>query len=282
MKIGQTSGSVQHYPLNERYEKLRSFGYDSVDFQLAATDVIPYTLDAPESEKYIAENRKAIEAAGMFVNQTHGPWCWPPPDDTYENRLNRLEEMKRCLHFTALLGAKYMAVHPIMPYGIQDLKTLNYRATYELNLIYYSKLADAAKEEGVCIGLENMPMPEFSVSSPSDILRIVKNINHDNLKICLDTGHVTMYKDTTPANALRELGSYVKILHIHDNNGQQDWHRMPYDGVIDWADFSKALKEIGYDGVFSLETGVTSKLPEDIFSDMMRTYAKLARSIIEM
>ena len=36
--------------------------------------------------------------------------------------------------------------------------------------------------------------------------------------------------------------------------GESDEHLIPGDGIIDWDGVAKALKEIGYRGVISLET----------------------------
>ena len=76
-------------------------------------------------------------------------------------------------------------------------------------------------------------MPEFSIGSPSEILKFVKTINDERFKVCLDTGHVAVYEGLTPDGAMRELGDTVRVLHVHDNNGRSDLHYMPYFGVID-------------------------------------------------
>ncbi len=54
---------------------------------------------------------------------------------------------------------------------------------------------------------------------------------------------------------------------------------MPYFGIIDWEDFAAALKDIKYNGCFSLETIPSGKLPDDIFVYMCRLLAKIAEKI---
>jgi len=282
LKIGQTSGAYSRFPLAERYKLMKSHGCDAIDFQLADTERTPYDLNASECEKYLAEERKYIEDAGIEVSQVHGPWRWPPMDDTAENRAERLEKMKRCLYMAAVLGSPYMVVHPIMPFGINDLGTENARASYELNIIFHGELVRTAHDAGVSVALENMPMPRFSIGSPSDILRVVNTINDERLVVCLDTGHCTMFESITPASALRELGGIVKVLHIHDNNGKGDYHTVPYDGVIDWTDFSQALRDVNYGGVFSLETSPVGNLPDPLYCEMLAQYARIGKFITEI
>ena len=52
---------------------------------------------------------------------------------------------------------------------------------------------------------------------------------------------------------MRALGSRLKVLHVHDNDGVSDRHAIPFSGVTDWEDFAVALKEVGFNGVLSLE-----------------------------
>lgn len=70
-----------------------------------------------------------------------------------------------------------------------------------------------------------------------------------------------------PAAAVRKIGKeYLACLHVHDNDRSGDKHNIPFTGTTDWEDFAAALKEIGYDGVLSLETDVsyTFRLPESL------------------
>jgi len=136
------------------------------------------------------------------------------------------------------------------------------------------------KEYGVVICLENMPMREFSLATPDKILDIVNEINDDNFKICLDTGHVAAFKELSVGDEVRKLGNKIETFHIHDNFPDNDLHLMPYFGVIDWKDFIESLKEINYKGVFSLETLPSRKLSTPIFEELSIALAKLARELI--
>ena len=55
-------------------------------------------------------------------------------------------------------------------------------------------------------------------------------------------------------DVIRKLGSLVEVLHIHDNNGIKDQHKIVGTGIIDWKDTLSALEEIGYSGYYNLET----------------------------
>lgn len=274
MKIGIAGFRI---PSNERYAKLKSFGFDYYDFGMESIYDFP---TGDELEKYMSKEKEHADAAGVTIWQVHGPWVYPPRDDTAENRAERLDAMKRSIHAAALLGVKYWVVHPIMPFGVQDRLNGKVAETRELNIEFMKKLLDFARQEGVIICLENMPFTYFSLSSPSEIVGLIEEISDPFLAMCLDTGHTNVCRGWhTPANALREYGRYIRVLHVHDNKGDTDRHLAPLSGTIDWQDFSFALKEICFDGVFSLECAPDADLDKELFEEKYREYASLARSI---
>ena len=54
-----------------------------------------------------------------------------------------------------------------------------------------------------------------------------------------------------------------------------------YQGDIDWDGFTRALGEIGYQGVMSLETVISDKMPEPMREGMQRSLAQIARYLAE-
>ena len=168
-----------------------------------------------------------------------------------------------------------------MPGGVDDLVTGFAGSTWEINLTFMRKLLETAKEYGITICFENMPMNNFSISKPEDILEFVKAINDDNFKICLDTGHLARFQVSKTGDAIRLLGDNIKVLHTHDNMGDSDTHQFPYTGIIDWKDFEKALKDINFDGVLSMETAPKADLSDDEFEKKSKELAIIARKIVE-
>lgn len=261
----------------ENYKKIKECGFDCVDFGMSNTDAPVYTLPEAESEALILEEKARAASAGLEICQVHGPWRYPPMDGTAEDRAERFEKMCRSIKMTALLGCKYWVIHPIMPFGTHDLEIGKEKETWDLNVEFFRALIPVAKEYGVTICFENMPMLAFSIAKPSDILRFVEEMNDENFQVCLDTGHVTVFKELSIGEETRRLGKHIKTLHVHDNRASLDMHLMPYLGKTNWGDFIDALKEIGYDGVFSLETEPPYALPDSVFEKMTVTLAELAR-----
>lgn len=95
------------------------------------------------------------------------------------------------------------------------------------------------------------------------------------------TGHVSVF-ELSPADAVREMSDEIKVLHVHDNKYKMDLYLMPYFGAIDWADFGKALREVDFNGVFSLEVCPRSTLPTYLFEKCGKALFKIAKSIIDV
>lgn len=243
----------------EGFKKMAARGYNAADYQnFVNTENGLFAVSEQKFEDYLKDTRAAAEEAGVEIFQTHAPWRWPAKDATPEDRAERLEKMAKSLYGTAYLGSKNMVIHPIMPYGGEDGPDLG--AWWEMNLDFFRKLLPVAEETGVKLCLENMPMLDLTVSRPKDTWRMVKDLDHPMMGFCLDTGHAAVFREN-PADAVRMLGKNLTTLHIHDNNGLGDFHMLPYQGIIDWEDFRKALLESESEAVLSLETNVPKGLP---------------------
>jgi sugar phosphate isomerase/epimerase len=95
-----------------------------------------------------------------------------------------------------------------------------------------------------------------------ELIRRVKSVSdaRDHLCVCVDTGHTNLAVNLghpPVGDVIRQLGTLVEVLHLHDNNGIKDQHKIPMTGIIDWNDVICALFEIGYKGYYNLEVVLT-------------------------
>jgi sugar phosphate isomerase/epimerase len=278
MKVGiSTHGSRWG---ENKYKVLKSCGFDCFDFNTMGTESEIYTSSESELKAILKKERELAEDAGITIWQTHGPWRCPPLDFTTEDRAERFEKMQRSILACYLLGAKYWVIHPLMPYDTDDLKDNRREETFEINYNFFSKLIKTAEDYDITICIENMPMTSFSIAKPEEILNLVKAINSEKAGICLDTGHVNVFPELSLHDEVLRIKDYLKVLHVHDNDGKLDYHQLPYYGTIDWSAFGKALKDINFNGVFSFETAPTSNLPSPIYEDTFALMVKTAKHII--
>ncbi len=276
MKLGITSANYARY-MENRYVEMAADGYGYCDLSLCDTETAFY--DGEIGFEQIRSEKALAAASGISFYQVHGPWVYPPRDDTPENREERLEKMAFCLELAKELGAPYMVVHPIMPFGA--LEDPDPALFYQMNLEFFRRLISAAEKTGVTICIENMPMTGLAISPPSETLRLVKDLNHPLVKMCLDTGH-SMVKKMQPGDAMRLCADEIRTLHVHDNCSRRDEHLFPFQGQVDWADFMAAIKETGFDGVLSIESKVPQKAETPAHRQMLRTLALLTKQLVGM
>ena len=86
-------------------------------------------------------------------------------------------------------------------------------------------------------------------------------VNDSSFVACLDIGHAEMRGVGSGAvNMIRALGPHLQALHIHDTDKIHDSHQIPFSMAIDFQSIVAALKEIHYQGYFTLEASYYWKI----------------------
>jgi len=275
-KIGIASDAymcVDH--LEASFQKMAEHGYQSADYQdFVDIDTPFFALPEAKFEEQVLKEKRAADKAGIEFYQTHSPWRYPPKDDQPEEREIWREAMKKAIWGTSLLGSRYMVIHPIMPYGPDD--DPEPEKFWEMNLEFMESLRPTARQYGVKLCLENMPMLNLSISRVEPTYRMVKELGEDDFGVCLDTGHAAVFGDD-PGDMVRLLGKSLKVLHVHDNNGHNDLHWLPFNGVINWESFKSALAESESEAVVSIETSVKKMIPACLQEENQKALANMAK-----
>ena len=228
----------------------------SYNWQTGERIITGHPLENRETAIPFAENlRKVADSLGITCNQSHAPFPVSCPAIR--------ELLPLALECTAAAGGTICVIHP------------DNNKTPEENSVMYRELLPVAHKYGVAIATENMwnwndkedcAAPAACSDGPS-FTRHIDIVNDPYLVACVDVGHAEMRGLNTSADKMiRELGPRVKALHLHDNDKRRDYHRLPFSMDIDFAPAVKALKDIGYSGVFTLESTLAAAL-QDIGSD---------------
>lgn len=178
------------------------------------------------------------EREGLFVENAHAPymqansiWDSASAGDEYASAIIE------CIGDLADCGIPTLVMHPIN--GKTPLPSIT------VGLDRFKKIVDTAERRGVNIAIENQGNPEY-------IEYVMRNINSDRLKFCYDSGHEKYY--SPELDLISMYGDKLAALHLHDNNGDEDSHALPYTGKIDWDNISLRLKKVNYTGAIALET----------------------------
>jgi sugar phosphate isomerase/epimerase len=284
MDIGIHTGNFPHLctdhpgPNTTDYAAMRAAGFDCADLSAICDICGPYyTSDLQTAKEMAKKERKAAAAAGIRIHQVHGPW--PTDDKTAKKRKEKLIYMERAIRLTPVFGARYLIIHPDMPFGWDDEPEPAF--SWQTNLDLFRTMLPIAEEEGVILCIENMPMRAHAISRTQRMYEFVQTINHPNLGMCLDTGHANVFADDC-GDMVRLIAPVLKTLHVHDNMGDKDSHLPPYKGTINWERFTSALREIGFAGVLSIEAtlAVRDKTQEGR-AEAARCMAEIARKLAD-
>ncbi|MBE6688406.1 MAG: sugar phosphate isomerase/epimerase [Ruminococcaceae bacterium] len=275
------SGFAKYWGENS-FKKMREFGFSAVDFGIPGKFYTSfYKSDAETRKKFLLHEKALVEEAELYIHQAHAPCLSLSRPLSEEERVGIINDIKVSIESCPILGCEFLVVHPFMPNGWEGRGKPMAEDNFNKNVEYLRSLSDYAKEHGVTLCLENMPCLGFSISTPEEILEVVKAVDRENVKMCFDTGHVTAFsRFMKVGDEIRKCGDAIKVLHIHDNYGGADQHIFPGLGMTDWTDVMAALKEINFDGVFSLELNFPDKFSESIFENFCRLVSKMTHDIV--
>ena len=284
MKISTETNSARKLVGSEKaIELIAKAGFDAFDYSMFEMATVKSwstmelaVLDSPlcgdDYIKYVRSIKKVGDDNGIICNQTHAP---------YPTQAEGMEKYtKRAIECTAELGAKYCIVHPLSLSPLQD------------NVRYYTDLLPFAKEHGVTIATENMfgwdsnenHASTAALSNHAEFGKIFEELSDDNLVACLDIGHAEMRGlGTSAVDMIHALGSKLCALHIHDNDKHRDLHQIPFSKNIDYDAIVKALKEINYQGYFTLEAdSFLSAYTAETAFEGIKELQKSARKLADM
>ncbi len=136
------------------------------------------------------------------------------------------------------------------------------------------RLAETATGCGATVAVEALPRTCLGRTS-SEILELISV--HPSLRVCFDTNHIQLESD---ADFIRRVGDKIVTLHVSDFDFVRERHWLPGEGWVNWRAVLRALKEIGYSGVWMYE--VSFKAPSSILRPRDLTPEDFVRNAREL
>lgn len=177
----------------------------------------------------------------------HGPFMDMAPGSP-DSRINQVcaQRYQHAIEIAAALEIEKLVFHANF---IAAIHTYEYRSGWhQRNLAFWQPLADLAGREGVLVAIENMW--EFD---PDIIGDLIKDINHPNLRACLDVGHAHLYGEVPFADWLTSLEPVLTHAHMNNNDGKLDLHWGLNQGVLDYAAILPSIRALANVPTITLE-----------------------------
>ncbi len=236
--------------LENGIKAVKTAGFDGIDFSFKDKQGKALLL-AENWEDNARAVRSALDRAGLVCAHTHAPIGFSSEDKICP-KAKEFSILLRSLRFSQILGAKIVVVH-----AVTDVKPVDF---IPYNLRFYKMMEPYAKAAGVKIGVENLfkfdkkfHRFEGVLETGEKLSSFLQKLRSPQFVACVDTGHAGL-TGTAPQKLLAGMNkSLVQCLHLHDNDGKDDLHSLPYTGTLNWAEIISALKKLGYDGDATFE-----------------------------
>lgn len=239
------------YPLEEAIRRLARIGYDGIEIGCAAPHAWPAYLGAERRR----ELRQVMEGEGLpAVSLLPAPGGGPghnPASPLKEEREATIQHYCDVVDLAADFGAKlvlYIAGWQI------------YGSTREDCLAWtqdgLTRIAKHAADRGIVIAIEPTAADSNLIDTPHQALELMRAVGASNVKTMFDTYHA-LYRDDVSADHVRILGKDLAHIHLADTD-----RGAPGDGTVDWLGVLQAVKDIGFAGHLTMETGFHKRAVE--------------------
>jgi sugar phosphate isomerase/epimerase len=221
-------------------ERIKEAGLDGIELTWHRMDLFD-----PEIKKLCGSKVEKAYKAGLQLWSVHIPYgvAWDPSSLDPDVRKPVVEKAGKVLRFAKEWGARRAVFHPSYEPIAPEERSARLNACKES----LRQLAEISAEAGVTLAVECLPRTCLG-NCADEIEFLVGDL--PEIGICCDVNH--LFKES-PEQFIERLGSRIVTTHISDNDGIDEKHWYPGDGVIQWKSVLGALVQAGYAGAFMYE-----------------------------
>ncbi len=160
-----------------------------------------------------------------------------------------VERCKRFIDLAAEFGAKNILL--VLGEYLWQREVIPPSAQWDWALETCRKLGDYAEKKGIDIALELEPFRLSLLNNVNEMVRFIDGCAHPRVRANIDISHLVL-ADVGPAELARLAGKAIHV-HISDCDGKVHGDLPPGRGVVKFAPYLQAIKELSIDGVVSIE-----------------------------
>lgn len=224
-------------------------------------------LNCWETELMTDENAEKVnDASQKYGIEVTAFWCgWSGPKvwDFYEGphtlgllpeeyRETRVKELKIGSDFAKKIGVTDVVTH------VGFLPEVPTTTQYHKLIVTLKDVAGYMKDN------DQYFLFETGQETPVTLLRTIEDVGTGNLGINLDPANLILYGKANPVDALDVFGKYVRGIHGKDGKYPTDGKNLGAEtvigeGKVNYPEFIKKLKSIGYDRSITIEREITGE-----------------------
>ncbi len=243
MKIGISTYTKFNLSVKEFLDFVSQLNLDPVELKLDDVELIKYLTSSS-----IDDLLKTLSRYD-FKYLVHAPYIGVNLS-IINNVMGKaaVKVMEKTLQLASYINAEIVTIHVgrfSKDYPLRYLSLAVEKAVSRLK-----KIVKEAENIGVTVSVENSHKAEdVSIAAfPEQIEYIVQRTS---CRFTYDIGHANTFTD--PSIFIDQLGEYIVNVHIHDNNGERDEHKVVGDGNINFKLILNKLKRLRYNGPMVIE-----------------------------
>jgi sugar phosphate isomerase/epimerase len=167
--------------------------------------------------------------------------------------------VKNRIKMTARLGGQVAIIHipTTEPLDRRPARMTQIRKSLDT-------LESFTRNHGVRLALENMDCDDFEM-----LETLLVEYDPGYLGLCFDSGHANL--GGPGMEKLDQLKSRLIALHLHDNDGVSDQHKIPFTGSVNWPELARAIATSAYQACVNLEVGIHQTGYQDEMSFLLHS-----------
>lgn len=254
------------------------YGKDSLTDSLACKlveggiQVLEIAMSAEEfPEADFAKTAEVAKRHGLEIGSIHLPIA-PQQiyDVTNKHATGAMAYQTELIKRAEVMGVKHIVMHSGGEPLIEEERAERVKRAGEA----LPRLADVAGAYGADICIEDLPRTCLGRDSDEILAMLAYD---ERLRVCFDANHLFRENE---ADFIRKIGKKIATTHISDRDNINERHWLPGEGVVDWAAVMDALDEVGYDGNWIYEIGLSC--PPTIYRDRNLTFSDFSRNAREI
>jgi len=246
MQFGICNEIYQNWTLEDAMAHAKRTGYDCIE-------IAPFTLCKHVTDLGPADRQRIRDTAarvGITISgihwvlvQTEGMYLTHPDPAARKRTSDYFVEL---VNFCADIGGKIIVVGSPKQRNLMD--GVNYEQAWAYATEVFRPAVKQGEQRGVTICFEPLAPSETNfVNTAAEGIRFAKQFNSPAMSIILDVK--AMSSDTKPVpQTIRESRGNFSYFHANDVN-----LKGPGFGDVDFKPIAAALREVGYNGVVSVE-----------------------------
>lgn len=243
MKIGVISDSFR-LPFAESIAKAAAVGAAGIQKYMTQGEFAAENINAAK----IREIKDIMDSNGLVFSAICGDFGWDLDHPLI------VDKSKAVIEKAKELGCDIVTTHIGRLTGKEDARMEKIRQNaYDLGVFASSMGSFFASETGT----EKAPV----------LKRFLDSLGVKGFAVNLDPANLVMCVEDDPVAAVKTLKDYIVHTHAKDGvrNPDGTWLEVPLGtGGVDWDNYLKALREIGYEGYLTIEREVGENPAADI------------------